>query len=90
MAELLWDCGESLECMRFNNSDSETTPLAMRGLHAYTCKAYISRIEGGNHSTHPLICASAGPDVDCPSEPTDSRRYHRGEDCLAPDWTMSC
>ena len=66
---------ESLESARFNNSGTETTPLVIRGAPAYTCKAYFLKIEGGNHSTHPLIGARVGPDVDA-ARP--SRRARKG------------
>lgn len=64
LAELLCARVDSLERVRFTNSGTEATLMAIRVARAYTGKEYIVKIEGGYHGTHDLVCASVGPDVD--------------------------
>ncbi len=47
LAELLCARVDSLERVRFTNSGTEATFLAIRVARAYTGKAYIVKIEGG-------------------------------------------
>ena len=64
LAELLCSRVDSLERVRFTNSGTEATLMAIRVARAFTGKEYIVKIEGGYHGTHDLVCASVGPDVD--------------------------
>ena len=63
LAELLCTRVDSLDQVRFTNSGTEATLMAIRGARAYTGKDLIVKIEGGYHGTHDLVCASVGPDV---------------------------
>ena len=71
LAELLCTCVDSLQRMRFTNSGTAATHLAIRVARAYIGKAYIVKIEGGCHGIHDLACASVGPDVDA-ADPADA------------------
>ncbi len=64
LAELLCERVDSLERIRFTNSGTEATLMAIRGARAYTGKDLIVKIEGGYHGTHDLVCASVGPEMD--------------------------
>ncbi len=64
LAELLCARVDSLERVRFTNSGTEATLMAIRVARAYTGKEYIVKIEGGYHGTHDLVCVSVSPDVD--------------------------
>ncbi len=64
LAELLCARVDSLDQVRFTNSGTEATLMAIRVARAYTGKDLIVKIEGGYHGTHDLVCASVGPDVD--------------------------
>ncbi len=64
LAELLCERVDSLDQVRFTNSGTEATLMAIRAARAYTGSEYIVKIEGGYHGTHDLVCASVGPDVE--------------------------
>lgn len=63
LAEWLCERVDSLAQVRFTNSGTEATLMAIRVARTYTGKELIVKIEGGYHGTHDLVCASVDPEV---------------------------
>ncbi len=54
----------SCEQVRFANSGTEATMLAIRGARAYTGRAKIAKFEGSYHGTHDWVQVSVTPPVE--------------------------
>ncbi len=64
LATLLCDRVRSLDRVRFTNSGTEATMMAIRAARAYTGRDYIIKIEGGYHGTHDAVSVSISPNID--------------------------
>lgn len=78
LAELLVERVESLEQIRFTNSGTEATLMAIRVARAFTGRDLVIKIEGGYHGTHDLVCASVGPDAEAAGEARAPRTVPQG------------
>ncbi len=61
LAEMLVERVASLEQVRFTNSGSEGTLMAIRAARAFTGRPKIAKIEGGYHGTHDSVEVSVRP-----------------------------
>ena len=61
LAKLLTDRTPSMETLRFTNSGTEATMMAIMAARAYTNKQKIAKFEGGYHGTHDHVSISVGP-----------------------------
>ncbi len=84
LAELLCARVDSLEQVRFTNSGTEATLMAIRVARAYTGKDLIVKIEGGYHGTHDLVCASVGPEVATAGPAISPRTVPQGQGLPGP------
>ncbi len=64
LAEELCRRVKSVEQVRFTNSGTEATMLAVRAARAYTGRPKIAKLEGGYHGSHDYAAVSVGPDPD--------------------------
>ncbi|HEV8673556.1 MAG TPA: aspartate aminotransferase family protein [Methylomirabilota bacterium] len=64
LAEVLTRRVPSCQQVRFANSGTEATMLAIRGARAYTGRAKIAKCEGAYHGTHDWVQVSITPPVD--------------------------
>jgi glutamate-1-semialdehyde 2,1-aminomutase len=64
LAEELCRRVKSVERVRFTNSGTEATMLAVRAARAYTGRPKIAKFEGGYHGSHDYAAVSVGPDPD--------------------------
>lgn len=64
LAEMLAERVPSVEQIRFTNSGSEGTPLAIRAARAFTGRPKIAKIEGGYHGSHDAVEISVRPPLD--------------------------
>ena len=64
LAEMLVDRVSSVEQIRFTNSGSEGTLMAIRAARAFTGRPKIAKIEGGYHGTHDAVEISVRPPLD--------------------------
>ncbi|MFB3816925.1 MAG: aspartate aminotransferase family protein [Candidatus Methylomirabilales bacterium] len=64
LAERLVDRVASLEQVRFTNSGSEGTQMALRAARAFTGRPKIAKIEGGYHGSHDTVEVSVRPPAD--------------------------
>ncbi len=64
LAEELCRRVKSVEQVRFTNSGTEATMLAVRVARAYTGRPKIAKFEGGYHGSHDYAAVSVGPDPD--------------------------
>jgi glutamate-1-semialdehyde 2,1-aminomutase len=64
LAELICGRVPSVERLRFTNSGTEATLLAIRAARAFTGRDAIVKIEGGYHGSHDFVAASVAPDPD--------------------------
>ena len=71
LAELLTERVASVEQIRFTNSGSEGTQMAIRAARAFTGRAKIAKIEGGYHGSHDSVEISVRPPAG-PSGPADA------------------
>ncbi len=55
LAELLVERVASVERIRFTNSGSEGTQMAIRAARAFTGRAKVAKMEGGYHGTHDCV-----------------------------------
>jgi len=73
LAEMLAERVASVEQLRFTNSGSEATLMAIRAARAFTGRPKIAKIEGGYHGSHDSVeisvrpAASAGGAEDAPT-----------------------
>ncbi len=64
LAEMLVDRVASLEQVRFTNSGSEGTQMAIRAARAFTGRSAIAKMEGGYHGSHDSVEVSVRPPAD--------------------------
>lgn len=64
LASLLCERTASVEHIRFTNSGTEATMMAIRAARAYTGRDTIIKIEGGYHGTHDAVSISVFPSAD--------------------------
>lgn len=63
LAQLLCERIPSYDLVRFTNSGTEATMMAMRAARAYTGKDVILKIDGGYHGTHDFAEVNQMPDL---------------------------
>ncbi len=61
LATLLCDRVPSLETIRFTNSGTEATLMAIRAAWAHTGKSKLAKFEGGYHGAHEHVAVSVKP-----------------------------
>ena len=61
LAKLLRDRVPSLETIRFTNSGTEGTLMAIRAAWAFTGKSKLAKFEGGYHGAHEHVAVSVKP-----------------------------
>jgi glutamate-1-semialdehyde 2,1-aminomutase len=64
LAEMLVERVRSVEQVRFTNSGSEGTLMAIRAARAFTGRRKIAKIEGGYHGSHDAVEVSVRPPLD--------------------------
>ncbi|UCF97268.1 MAG: aspartate aminotransferase family protein [Spirochaetaceae bacterium] len=64
LADIICERVPSIENIRFCNSGTEATMLAIRAARAYTGKDKIIKMEGGYHGTHDVAEASVSPSLE--------------------------
>jgi glutamate-1-semialdehyde 2,1-aminomutase len=64
LAEMLVERVPSVEQIRFTNSGSEGTLMAIRAARAFTGRRKIAKIEGGYHGSHDAVEISVRPPLD--------------------------
>tara|TARA_Y100001970_G_scaffold19039_1_gene21322 strand:- start:209 stop:1549 length:1341 start_codon:yes stop_codon:yes gene_type:complete len=64
LAKLLTDRIPSVETIRFTNSGTEGTMMAIRAAREFTGRSKIVKIEGGYHGTHEDVAVSVYPNKD--------------------------
>ena len=77
VARLLRDRVPSLETIRFTNSGTEGTLMAIRAAWAFTGKSKLAKFEGGYHGAHEHVAVSVKPAADKldPAGPTAIPEY---------------
>ena len=72
MAKILTERVPSLDLVRFTNSGTEGTMMAIRAARAFTGKEKIAKFEGGYHGAHEYVSVSVRPPLEKldPSGPT--------------------
>ena len=72
MAKILTDRVPSVDLVRFTNSGTEGTMMAIRAARAFTGREKIAKFEGGYHGAHEYVSVSVRPPADKldPSGPT--------------------
>ena len=61
LSKLLCDRIPSVDTIRFTNSGTEGTMMAIRAARAFTGKPKIAKFEGGYHGSHESVSVSVGP-----------------------------
>ncbi|MQF69268.1 aspartate aminotransferase family protein [SAR202 cluster bacterium AD-804-J14_MRT_500m] len=64
LAEILSNRIPSVETIRFTNSGTEGTLMAIRAARAFTGRYKIAKFEGGYHGSHEYVSVSVGPPAD--------------------------
>ena len=64
LARLLCDRIPSLDTVRFTNSGTEGTLMAIRAARAFTGRYKIAKFEGGYHGAHEYVAVSVHPPAD--------------------------
>jgi glutamate-1-semialdehyde 2,1-aminomutase len=64
LAEMITERVPSVEQVRFTNSGSEGTLMAIRAARAYTGRAKLAKVEGGYHGSHDSVEISVRPPLD--------------------------
>jgi glutamate-1-semialdehyde 2,1-aminomutase len=77
LAQLLCDRVPSLDTIRFANSGTEATLMAIRAARAFTGRPKIAKFEGGYHGAHEYVAVSVQPPPDRldPRGPTPIPEY---------------
>lgn len=72
LAKILTERVPSLDLVRFTNSGTEGTMMAIRAARAYTGRQKIAKFEGGYHGAHEYVSVSVRPPAEKldPSGPT--------------------
>lgn len=61
LARLLCQRVASVERIRFTNSGTEATLMALRAARAWTGRPHVVKVEGGYHGTHDAVSVSIAP-----------------------------
>jgi glutamate-1-semialdehyde 2,1-aminomutase len=72
LAAMICDRVPGIERVRFNNSGTEATMMAMRAARAYTGKDLIVKMDGGYHGHHDFAGINVKPDFAATDLPTAS------------------
>ena len=64
LAEMLSERVPSVEQIRFTNSGTEGTLMAIRAARAYTGRPKLAKVEGGYHGSHDTVEISVRPPLD--------------------------
>ncbi|MDA0768867.1 MAG: aspartate aminotransferase family protein [Chloroflexi bacterium] len=64
LAKILCDRVPSVDTIRFTNSGTEGTMMAIRAARAFTGRHKIAKIEGGYHGSHEYVSVSVYPSAD--------------------------
>lgn len=64
LAEILCERVPGMDQVRFCNSGTEATMLAVRAARAFTGRSGILKMHGGYHGSHDLAAATADPEAD--------------------------
>ena len=64
LAKILCDRVPSMDTIRFTNSGTEGTLMAIRAARAFTGRYKIAKIEGGYHGAHEYVSVSVYPSAD--------------------------
>ena len=77
MAKILTERVPSLDLVRFTNSGTEGTMMAIRAARAFTGREKIAKFEGGYHGAHEYVSVSVRPPLEKldPSGPTPIPEY---------------
>lgn len=77
LANILTDRIPSVDTIRFTNSGTEGTMMAVRAARQHTGKEKILKIEGGYHGSHDYVSVSVYPSMDSldPHRPTPIPEY---------------
>jgi glutamate-1-semialdehyde 2,1-aminomutase len=77
VARLLCDRVPSLDTIRFTNSGTEGTLMAIRAAWAFTGKPMLAKFEGGYHGAHEHVAVSVKPKAEAldPAGPTPIPEY---------------
>ncbi len=77
LANILTERVPSLDLVRFTNSGTEGTLMAIRAARAFTGRQKIAKFEGGYHGAHEYVSVSVRPSLDelDPSGPTPIPEY---------------
>lgn len=77
LSKLLCERIPSVDTIRFTNSGTEGTMMAIRAARAFTGKPKIAKFEGGYHGSHEAVSVSVGPSADKldPNGPTAIPEY---------------
>ena len=77
LSKLLCDRIPSVDTIRFTNSGTEGTLMAIRAARAFTGKPKIAKFEGGYHGAHESVSVSVAPPADSldPAGPTAIPEY---------------
>ncbi len=85
LAEMLAERVGSVEQIRFTNSGSEGTLMAIRAARAFTGRRKIAKIEGGYHGSHDAVEVSVRPPLDpAVAGPVESPRVVPGSAGITP------
>ncbi len=87
LAKILCDRVPSVDSIRFTNSGTEGTMMAIRAARAYTGRHKIAKIEGGYHGAHEYVSVSVYPSDDKldPDETTPIPEYPGQPPSVAED-----
>ena len=77
LSKILCERIPSVDTIRFTNSGTEGTMMAIRAARAFTGKPKIAKFEGGYHGSHESVSVSVGPPANKldPSGPTAIPEY---------------
>ena len=64
LARAICERTPSVETVRFTNSGTEGTMMAIRGARAFTGRHKIAKFEGGYHGSHEYVSVSVRPSAD--------------------------
>ena len=79
LSEVLCERIPSLDTVRFTNSGTEATLLAIRAARAFTKKNKIAKFEGGYHGAHESVAISVNPAVNDLTDDIDPVRGYIGQ-----------
>ena len=86
LAEILCSRVDSVERIRFANSGTEATMMALRAARAASGKQHIVKVEGGYHGTHDAVSVSVSPGTS--GAGPDQRPQGKPEGAGIPDYAL--